>query len=163
MYRTEVFGRAPAKAQHLVFHVDSADRQALDGHAVRKQVTISFADGADSPKAHMLIYLPTPATKPAPLFLALSFSPVHTVYTDPGVTLGDQWVRNPNTKEMMKQRAAESSRGASAQQWQLDKILQHGYGLATIYYYEIEPDFVGGIKYGIRNLNSFHLTLSGTD
>jgi hypothetical protein len=152
MYRTEVFGQAPAKAPHLVFHVDSTDRQALDGRAIRKQVTISFADGADTPRAHMLIYLPAPAKKRAPLFLALSFLPVHAVYADPGVTLGDQWVRDPITKEMVRQPATERSRGISALQWQLDKILRQGYGLATIYYYEIEPDFVGGTKYGIRSL-----------
>jgi hypothetical protein len=152
MYRTEVFGRAPAKAPHLMFQVDSTDRQALNGRAIRKQVTISFADGADTPKAHMLIYLPAPAKKRAPLFLALSFLPVQAVYPDPGVTLGHQWMRDPNTKEMARQPADERSRGISAQQWQLDRILQHGYGLATIYYYEIEPDFVGGLKYGIRSL-----------
>jgi hypothetical protein len=154
MYRTEVFGRAPTKAPHLTFRVDSTNRQALDGRAVRKQVTISFADRPDAPKAHMLVYLPAHATKPAPLFLALSFLPVHTVCADPGITLGEQWVRDPNSKEMVKKLSAESSRGAAVQQWQLDKILQHGYGLATIYYYEIEPDFVGGMKYGVRAIFS---------
>jgi hypothetical protein len=134
MYRTKVFGRAPEKAPRLVFRVDSTDRQALNGRALRKQVTISFADGSDTPKAHMLIYLPAPAKKPAPLFLALSFSPVHAVYADPGVTLRDQWVRDPVTKQMAKQPAAKRSRGASTQQWQLDKILEHGCGLATIYW-----------------------------
>jgi hypothetical protein len=32
----------------------------------------------------------------------------------------------------------------------LEKILAHGYGLATIYYGDIEPDFDGGIGHGIR-------------
>jgi len=149
MYRTDVFGRAPAKAQHASFHVDSVDKQALGGHAVRKLVTITFADG-DTPKAHLQVYLPAAAKKPAPLFLALTFSPNAAVTADPGAPLGDQWVRDPNTKEFVKQPATERTRGLSAQQWQLDKILEHGYGLATMYYYEIEPDFVGGMKYGIR-------------
>ena len=60
MYRTEVFGRAPAKAPQLAFHVDSVDKQALGGRAVRKLVTITFA-GGDTPKAHMQIYLPAAA------------------------------------------------------------------------------------------------------
>ena len=42
LYRTEVYGRSPAKPAGLAFHVESVDKQALDGRAVRKQVTISF-------------------------------------------------------------------------------------------------------------------------
>jgi hypothetical protein len=53
---------------------------------------------------------------------------------------------------MVKRTAPESSRGRSAAQWQLDKILEHGYGLATIHYGDIEPDFDGGMKYGVRPL-----------
>jgi hypothetical protein len=32
----------------------------------------------------------------------------------------------------------------------LEKILAHGYGLAHIYYDDIEPDFEGGAQYGVR-------------
>jgi hypothetical protein len=149
MYRTEVFGRAPAKAPQLAFHVDSVDKQALAGRAVRKIVTITFA-GGDTPKAHMQIYLPTAARKPVPLFLALGFTPNAGVVNDPGAPLGEQWVRDPDTKEFKKRPTPEQARGASASRWAIDQILGHGYGLATIYYYEIEPDFAGGMKYGIR-------------
>jgi hypothetical protein len=90
--------------------------------------------------------------KPVPLFLALSFAGNETVSADPGIILGDRWVRDVGTNEMVKQRAPEASRGSSAQQWQLDQILGHGYGLATIFYGDIEPDFVGGLKYGIRSV-----------
>ena len=34
----------------------------------------------------------------------------------------------------------------------MEKVLAHGYGFATIYYQDIEPDFAGGIKFGIRPL-----------
>jgi hypothetical protein len=45
-----------------------------------------------------------------------------------------------------------SSRGSTAPRWQVEKILAAGYGLATVDYNEIEPDFAGGMQYGIRPL-----------
>ena len=153
LYRSEVYGRSPGKPAGLAFDVgapDKIDKQALDGRAVRKQITISFAAGADTPKMHLLVYLPAGAKKPVPVFLALSFAGNHSVSADPGIALGDRWVRDAASNEMVRQRAPETSRGASAGQWQLDQILQHGYGLATVFYGDIEPDFVGGMKYGVR-------------
>jgi hypothetical protein len=100
---------------------------------------------------HMLMYLPA-TNRPVPVFLALSFAPNQTICNDPGVPLADGWVRDPETKKWVKRASSESSRGKAAEQWQLDKILAHGFGLATIYYEEIEPDFDGGMQYGIRPL-----------
>ncbi|HXY77293.1 MAG TPA: hypothetical protein VEH47_00650, partial [Candidatus Acidoferrales bacterium] len=148
IYRAEVFGRSPAKPANLKFTVESVDNKALGGRAVRKLVTISLGGG---PAMHMLLYLPA-AKRTAPVFLGLSFSGNQTVSNDPGIPLGEEWVRDPDTKQMVKRTAPESSRGRSAAQWQLDSILAHGYGLATIYYGEIEPDFDGGIRYGVRPL-----------
>jgi hypothetical protein len=152
IFRTEVYGRSPERPAQLAFAVNSVEKQALGGRAVRKQVTISVAAGTDTPKMKVLFYLPTGATKPVPLFLALSFTGNQAVSADPGIALGDRWVRDAATNEMVKQRAPEASRGSGAQQWQPDQILRHGYGLATIFYGDIEPDFVGGLKYGVRPL-----------
>src|SRR5206468_2348284 len=125
----------------------TAATPALDGKALRKIVTISFGSG---PKVHMLMYLPAAAKKPSPVVLGLSFGGIHLIANDPGVPLGDQWARDPATKETVKRPAPESSRGRSASQWQVEKILDHGYGLAVIDFNEIEPDFDGGMKYGVR-------------
>jgi len=115
LYRKEVYGRSPAKPAGLSFQMESVDRQALDGRAIRKQVAISFVAAADAPRMHLLVYLPAAAKKPAPLFLALSFAGNQTVYADPGIALGDRWVRDPATTETVRQRAAETTRGSSAQ------------------------------------------------
>jgi len=145
IYQTEVYGRSLAPPAKLNSEITSIDKQALAGKAIRKEVTLYFA-GKDRPKMDLLIYLPAAATKPVPVFLGLSFSGNQTVAADPGIKLGDEWVKG------VKQPALEKSRGAQAQQWQVDQILAHGYGLATIYYGDIEPDFNGGMKYGIRPL-----------
>jgi hypothetical protein len=148
IYRTQVFGRSPGKPSAQRFTIEGVDKAALGGRATRKLVTISFGAG---PRIHMLLYLPA-GKQPAPVFHGLSFSGNQTVSNDPGVPLGEEWVRDPETKQMVKRTAAESSRGRAAEQWQLDRILEHGYGLATIYYGDIEPDFDGGFQYGVRPL-----------
>ena len=81
-----------------------------------------------------------------PVFLGLNFTGNYTVNADPGIRMGDVWVKG------QKQPGQEKLRGASASRWQVDKILAAGYGLVTIYYGDIEPDFNGGRKYGVREV-----------
>ena len=150
VYETEVFGKSPAPPSKLNYEVASVDRQALGGSAVRKIVTVFFGDKTGSPKMNVLLYLPAGAKKASPVFLGLSFAGIWTVAADPGVPLGEQWMRDPQTREYRKQAAPEQARGASAQQWQVPRILEAGYGLAVFHYGDVEPDFAGAMKHGIR-------------
>jgi len=146
LYETEVFGKTPGRPSKLNYEVKGVEKGVLGGKADRKMVTVYFDETRQGPKMDLLIYLPAGAKKPVPVFLGLSFAGVHTVANDPGVPLGSRWVRG------VKEASPESSRGSAAQQWQVEKILAAGYGLATVDYNDIEPDFVGGMKYGIRPL-----------
>jgi hypothetical protein len=146
LYETEVFGKSPAKPAKLNFEVKAVEKGALDGKADRKIVTVYFGSTRGGPKMDLLIYLPAGAQKAVPVFLGLSFSGIHTVANDAGVPLAQRWVR------AVQEPSPESSRGSAAQQWQVEKILAAGYGLATVDYNDIEPDFVGAMKHGIRPL-----------
>jgi hypothetical protein len=150
LYEAEVFGRAPAPPSKLNYEVANVDAQALGGKASRKVVTIFFGENTAGPKMNLLVYLPAAAKKPVPVFLGLSFAGIWTVAADPGISLGEQWTRNPQGRANEKQAATEKARGASASQWQAEKILEAGYGLAVFYYGDVEPDFVGGMQHGIR-------------
>jgi hypothetical protein len=150
LFRTEMYGRRPGKPAHMTFELVAIDKQALGGTAIRKEATVYFAGKKDGPKMDILIYLPAAATKPVPVFLGLNFGPNQTVSADPGIRLRDAWVRDGSSKMLVKKASAESSRGTAASRWQVEKILAHGYGLATVYYGDIEPDFDGGMQYGVR-------------
>jgi hypothetical protein len=144
LFERNMYGRSPGRPEGLRFEVSSIDRSALGGQAVRKQVTVYFFGTKDGPKMDLLLYLPAAAREPVPVFLGLNFDGNQTVAADPGIRLGDFWV------DETKQAAKADSRGSSASQWQVGRILARGYGLATAYYCDIEPDFNGGLRYGVR-------------
>jgi hypothetical protein len=76
------------------------------------------------------------------------------VVADPGIDLPEIWVPDPANPKgpRIKVRAPENTRGSAASQWQVEKILDRGYALATIYCGDIEPDFNGGMQYGVRQM-----------
>ena len=155
LFEQQVFGRTtPPRAKPLV-EVIEAGAPALDGKAIRKQAVLWFTGKKEGPRMHVLVYLPASASgqKPVPMFTGLSFSPNAAIHADPGILLTDYWMRDPDDKTKYVQRTAtEQMRGRGAQQWQLEKILARGFGLATACYQDIEPDFVGGLPHGIRPL-----------
>ncbi|GAC1692652.1 MAG: acetylxylan esterase [Terriglobales bacterium] len=157
LFATQVYGRTPTSRLPVRFVVTSVDRHALQGSAIRKQITAYFTKSESGPRMHILLYLPTGTRKP-PVFLGLNFGGNQSVHSDPGVDLPEIWgpdasIPNRGTAPAgVKKTAPTASRGSASALWQIEKILQRGYGLATIYYGDIEPDFVGGMQYGIRPL-----------
>jgi hypothetical protein len=148
IFEEQVFGRTVAPKTTVLVEVVEAGSPALGGKAVRKQVTLWFAGKKEGPKAEVLVYVPAGARKPAPVFMGLNFGSNASVVADGGIRLGERWDRNKRVKVA----AAESVRGADAESWQVEKILAHGFALVTAYYQDIEPDFDGGMKYGVRPL-----------
>ncbi len=155
LFQEHVYGRAPQVnlATHGVVFEESSD--ALGGKAKRKQVRIFF-----SPKPSMgrsmdlLIYLPADAKGPVPLFLGLNFQGNHTVQADPAIRVTSSWVRNRG--EITDNRARADQRGAAAGRWPVEEIVGRGYGVATIYYGDIDPDFDDGFQNGVHALFPNH-------
>ena len=153
-----VYGTTPSARITPRYEVTSTQRDALNGKAVRKEITISFGR-EQGPKIHVLLYLPAASAHPVPVFVGLNFSGNQTVATDPGTSLPQVWNVDPTDTQTIKElrrhirhTAPPSSRGQYAYRWQVENILNHGYGIATAYYGDIEPDFNGGLRYGVRAL-----------
>ena len=149
LFQTHVYGRSPGRPAKMLFEVTAMDKKALGGKATRKEVAVYFTGDKQGPKMDILIYLPHDATKPVPAYLGLNFGGNHAVNSDPGIALPEQWVREKDGR-IVKQRATEDSRGKESSRWAVDKILARGFALATIFYGDIEPDFVGGHVHGVR-------------
>ncbi len=152
LFRTEMFGRQPPAPIDLKFKVFDETRDALDGKATRKQITVFFSADEKGPRMDLLLYIPTKATQPVPAFLGLNFAGNHAIHVDPGIKLSSSWMRPNKEKGVAGNKATEASRGTYANRWDVDAILDRGYALATVYYGDIDPDYDDGFKNGVHPL-----------
>jgi hypothetical protein len=142
LFEEQQFGRSPARPTGVRFDVFDKGTPALDGTAIRRQVTIVFSPDPGAAKADLLIYLPANARGPVPLLLNLSFSANSTAVDDPGIKPGTMW----DTEK--KARVPATARPIG--RLNVAPFLAQGIGVATMYYGDIEPDFAEGFPYGVR-------------
>ena len=150
LFRTHVYGRSSiGRPENMTFEVFDLERKALGGLATRKQVAVNFTGKEGGPKMDILIYLPNGGKKPVSTFVILNFGGNHTIGSDPAVKLSESWMRSGRGGSV-NNRATEQSRGTSSSSYPVASILKRGYGLATIYYGDIDPDFHDGFKNGVH-------------
>ncbi len=151
LYQQHVFGKYPGKPNGMHFKVKETDNMALGGKAIRKQVTIYFTAADTGASMDVLLYLPKNANGPVPVFAGLNFKGNHTTNPDPGIFMTTRWVANSADVGITNHKATEASRGMQASRWPAEEMLAQGYGLATAYYGDLEPDYTEGWQTGIRN------------
>ena len=144
LFEENQYGRAPGRPAGMSFEVFDKGTPALDGKAIRRQVTIYFSAGKSGPKMDLLLYLPAAAEKPVPVLLNISFTANSNVVDDPGIKPGEIWNRE-------KQRVP-ASEGRRFGRVNVEPFLAAGFGFATFYYGDVEPDFDGGLPHGVRAL-----------
>jgi hypothetical protein len=149
LYQDDIYGHNPARVPKMKFAVWDVDRHALDGKAVRKQIDISFP-GHANPVLHVLLYTPSDAAGPVPTFLCLSFSGNEKITIDPGVRINKIW---DGKKDVPFMPSVTDARGTS-HSWKIPETLARGYGVAAVYYGDIEPDLGDGSgwRFGVRSL-----------
>jgi hypothetical protein len=150
LFQTHVYGKAPGRPENIKFQVESVAGDALAGKATRKQVRVLFAGSPEGPGMDILLYLPNAAKRPVPTFVGLNFSGNHAIQPDPAIKLSQSWMRDNPRYGVENHRATERSRGAASSRWPVEQILARGYGLATIYYGDIDPDFDDGFQNGVH-------------
>jgi hypothetical protein len=139
------FGYSPGRPAAMSFDVVEKETPALGGKAIRRQVRIRFSSNKKGPKMDLLIYLPAAARKPVPLLLYISFTANSSTVDDPGVRQGEIWGFR-NHQRMLAPRNMHFGRIP------IHRLLDAGFGFATFYYGDIDPDFSGGLPYGVRAL-----------
>jgi hypothetical protein len=157
LFAENVYGKTPAKAVKLRFQAGAVNANALNGLAVRKQVSIFLVDYPQLPPIDVLIYLPKATAKSGtsgkiPVFMGLNFCGNHCVSTEADIALSTRWVDNTIGDVSVNNRATDKARGMQARRWPVEMILKRGYGLVTAYYGDIEPDYPTGWRTGIRSV-----------
>ena len=154
LFRQHVYGRVPDVPFETEFEIVESDDDAnppVPG-ALRRQVNLKVRANGQEKVFRMLIYLPQQSDGPVPCFLSLNFDGNHAIVDDPMVLVTDSWVRNLPDKGVTDHRTRESVRGMKTSRWPIEEIVRRGYGLATIYYGDIDPDYDDKFQNGVHPL-----------
>ncbi|MGH9938730.1 MAG: alpha/beta hydrolase family protein [Blastocatellia bacterium] len=146
LFETSVYGRGPRQTPRISFTETSRDPKVLGGAATRREITVFLTGKKDGPQMSLLLYVPNNRTGRAPVFIGMNFNGNHSVSSDPGITLSKGWMRDSKENGVVNNRATEASRGVESRRWPLEMIVKRGYAVATIYYGDLFPDHVNGLK-----------------
>ena len=141
LFAEHMFGKAPLAQINTSFRVTTTNPSALQGKATMKIVAATFTRGSVTHEMPILIFLPNAAVKPVSLFIGLNFNGNHTIVSDPDVPLPGNWVRNSPDAGITDNRATERNRGSASSRWPIEMIVGSGFGVATIYNGDIDPDY----------------------
>ena len=132
-FTAEMYGRMPSEVKYFEAKVLETRSDALNGLATRKRVAI-YLNKKHSVWMDMLVYLPnTPGRHP--MFLGINFLGNDACTMEPDVA-------GPNEKEAKRYALyTRQEKGVNARRWPLEMIVSRGYGVATFYRGDVEPDF----------------------
>lgn len=150
LFEDHVYGKAPRKKTKIKYNVMETASNVIDSTATRKQVRIYVLGKKNGPFMDVLIYLPNAVEKPAPIFVGYNFYGNHTIIDDPAVMIPQSWSRNSEYFGVTDNKPNEAGRGLRANRWPIAHIVKRGYGVATIYYGDIDPDDDGTFDNGIH-------------
>lgn len=149
MFESQVYGRAPSRPAALDFEVLSVDHYALGNMATRKEVKVWF-DEARTLGMTILIYLPNKNSGAVPLFFGLNFKGNHSVNLDPYIT--ESVIRMQPRENGREDESRGFARGSEASRWPIEMLIANGYGVATVYRGDIDPDYDDGFRNGVHPL-----------
>lgn len=156
LFRTHVYGRVPRDVDTGILSVIQEESDnALGGIAIRRQVRLYLKAEGEKPFIDVLIYLPKQAVKDGnavPIFTGLNFNGNHTITPEKEVPVHQKWTRNDPRMGHKNNRANEGSRGLKAYRWQVEMLIKEGFGLATAFYGDIDPDYDDGWQNGVHRL-----------
>jgi hypothetical protein len=142
MFETEQYGKAPGRPAGEHFEVFEDAAPALNGKATRRQVLIHLDKETNGPVIQLLMYTPAAASKPVPMLLSINFSAIQNAVDDPGIKPETVW--DPKTNTRVK------PSGRSFGKLNAEALLDAGFGIATFYYGDVDPDYPEGFSNGIR-------------
>ena len=120
----------------MSFDVFDKGTPAFDGKAIRRQVTVCFSADKTGPKMDLLLYLPAGARKTC----SAAAEPELFRKLEHGGRPGREVGRNLGTRE---EESACQPGARSFGKMDVVRLLEAGFGFATVYYGDIDPDFAG--------------------
>jgi hypothetical protein len=145
LFEENQYGRMPGRPEDMSFDVFDKGTPAFDGKALRRQITVYFNREKSGPKMELVLYLPRVSNAPVPVLLYAGFSANNLAITDPTIKVGTSF--DPAKRERVPATPGKFNFGIDVM-----PVIEEGFGFATFNYGDIDPDFLKGLPYGIRNL-----------
>ncbi|MFP4090338.1 MAG: acetylxylan esterase [Cyclobacteriaceae bacterium] len=152
LFAEHVYGKVPKGKVKVDYEVTASYPDALEGAATLKEVKVTFSNKNGSHDMSLLMFIPNKAVQPAPAFLGLNFYGNHTIHPDPRISISKSWVNNNEGFDIEGNQADEASRGVRVHRWPVERIIDRGYALVSIYYGDIDPDYDDGFQNGVHPL-----------
>ena len=151
LFEEHMFGKTPDQKMVLRTKELFRDETALGGKAIRREVRVFFTEKDERPYMDILIHQPK-ETEPIGLFIGNNFGGNQTTHPSEDIALSDAWMRSKKGSGVEDHRATEATRGTKAARWPAEMIISRGYGVATVYCGDLDPDMHDGYKNGIHRL-----------
>ena len=146
LFQKEMYGVMPSAD---CAHLDSKllhEKTVLGGKAIQRQVALYLNAPEENPKLNLLIYLPTKEEGALAAILAPNFMGNPTVSEDTDIIV-------PEVPDATRTKIGEPvQRGSKKSRWSIEKIIDRGYALITVYYEEIDPDYDDERQNGVHPL-----------
>lgn len=123
------YGQLPAPRK-ITAHVELTDPNYYGGKATLRLVTIRF--GEPEPHIDLLVVTPNHNRGPAPVFLGMNFGGNFGLVTNANVPLPHEPIRGKTP--------SEANRGKQSDIWAIEQSIDRGYGVATLFCDDVEPD-----------------------
>lgn len=136
----DIRGPRPTGGVSVVFENEST-REIFGGKALMRQLRVRMSKRAHSASFELLWVLPLHTGEPVPVFVGLNFWGNHTIHEMPAIR---------QAREIPGMEVEE--RGAFAHRWNLEKVIDAGYAVATAFRGELVPDNPELYNTGILNL-----------
>lgn len=122
-FAEQMYGITPQKEISVSYEELDINSRAMNGKATCKQVKAIFSNEGIERTMQMLIYLPNQIEGKVPVFMGYNFNGNQTISDDPDIIP-----------------SSDKERGSSKSRWPVEMIIDAGYGLVTIWYYDLFPD-----------------------
>lgn len=151
LFENNVYGISPCGIGRHEYRPIRFETGVLYGKADLKEIDINFVDLESGPTIHLLLLIPKSVPKPVPVFLGLNFLGNHTVHPDMHISVHKRWETLSRYSSPRQVLPSPHTRGVDHRRWPIETLLNRGYAVASAYYGDLEPDFPGGWRYGIRS------------
>ena len=145
-FASQVYGRTPKDKIKVTYETLSENTSFMNGKATSKQVKFTFSNGLKKVEALLLLVLPNWPKEKIPVFVSYNYKGNHS-------TCFDQTIEYSSSFSLLtKPDHPDWERGCQANRWYYDKIIERGYGVATMFYQDIYPDTPGMEEYSVVSL-----------